>query len=884
MKKIYTLLLFAFSGLLVVANPVDVKLARKVAINYLSAKKGTGIDTFDLKLINTHQFDGKDALYIFGMSKGGFVIVSADDEAKPIIGWSLTNPMPKKIDNPVVQTRIDWYAKQVVYAAKNKTSDKSLKEEWSNILEGKISKGVKGAGPLLTTTWNQEPYYNLLCPTGTPTGCVATAMSQIMRYHQWPQNGKGWHKYEHPTYGTQYANFEETPYAWASMPNELTSGSTYDEKVAVATLCYHAGVSVNMNYATDGSGAFSRDVLYALTNYFNYDPTIIQMYTFNPNAQTDWINMVKAEIDAGRPIYYSGSSNASGGHAWVCDGYNDNDELHINWGWGGFANGYYAASAMKPTNYDFSESNDMIIGIRPNQSDYKHLWVRQASGFFTSSRGIQFISAVNNRVAWAVAYDGSGSGSAVKEYTRTVDGGATWIAGSINPANSTGLAAAMICAISDSIAWVTLYGNDQTNYGGMIAKTTDGGKTWTQQTSATFTKPNGFPNVVHFWDANNGFCMGDPNGGYFEIYTTTNGGVNWTRVSQANIPTPLVNEFGIIGNYDVIGDTVWFSTTKGRIFRSTNKGATWEAYQTPFTTTNFEIAFKNSNEGIIYGRENDIDKYYRTTDGGANWTQFTPSGNVYTADLCWIPGTDTLISTGSNYSANKMGVSFSIDGGNTFTDYAPFYKNFQFTNMGASPNGTVWAGGFNSSSSYGGMWKKGASVLSANFMVNKSTANMRDSSVVFTDMSYGLPESWEWNFGDGAEPATKTGKGPHTVKYTTYGSKTVTLTIQKGEDIQVYMRPNLLFVTWPASVDTRENDTKLTVYPNPTNSSIYVTIAGFTKGTIDVYNITGALVWTSGSETTEGKIDVSNLTTGVYLVKIKSNNGTTTTRKLTVTR
>ncbi|MBC7124779.1 MAG: C10 family peptidase, partial [Bacteroidales bacterium] len=313
MKKIYTLLLLALSGLLVIANPVDVKLAQKVAINYLSAKKGAGIDTFDLKLINTHQFEGKDALYIFAMSKGGFVIVSADDEAKPIIGWSLTNPMPQKIDNPVVFERLNWYAKQVHYAAKSNIGDKSVKQEWQDILDGKIAKGVKGAGPLLATIWNQEPYYNMLCPTGTPTGCVATAMSQIMRYHQWPQNGIGWHKYVHSTYGTQYANFEATTYTWASMPNELTAGSTYEEKVAVATLCYHAGVAVNMNYATDGSGAFSRDVLYALTNYFNYDPTTIQIYTFDPNNQTEWINMVKTEIDAGRPIYYSGSSSASGG-------------------------------------------------------------------------------------------------------------------------------------------------------------------------------------------------------------------------------------------------------------------------------------------------------------------------------------------------------------------------------------------------------------------------------------------------------------------------------------------------------------------------------------------------------------------------------------------
>lgn len=883
MKKIYLLSLLTFIGFIAFSSPIDVKLAKKVAISYLSAKKGAPIDTFDVELINTHKFEGKDALYIFTVGKNGFVIVSADDEARPIIGWSLTNPMPKKIDNPVVLGRMDWYAKQVNYLAKAKPADKSVKQEWNDILEGNISKGVKGGGPLLSTIWNQSPYYNMLCPTGTPTGCVATAMSQIMRYHQWPQQGKGWHKYVHPTYGTQYANFEATTYEWSSMPNELTSESLNNEKLAVATLCYHAGVSVNMNYATDGSGAYSRDVLYALTNYFNYDPTTIQIYSFDPNNQTDWINKVRTEIDAGRPVYYSGSSSASGGHAWVCDGYNDNNELHINWGWGGYANGYYAASVMKPsdTTYDFSESNDMITGIKPNQTEFKNLWVRQASGFSTSSLGIQFISAVNNRVAWAVAYDGSGSNSKVKEYTMTTDGGATWKAGAINPANSTGLAAAMISAVDDKNAWVPLY--DGTNGGGMIARTSDGGKTWTQQTTATFTKPNGFPNVVHFWDVNNGFCMGDPNGGYFEIYTTTNGGTNWTRVPQANIPSPIDGEYGVIGYYDVVGDIVWFATNKGRIFKSVNKGLNWQAYQTPFTATAFEIAFKNGNEGIIYGKENDLDKFYRTTNGGETWNEFTPTGSVYTADFCWIPGTDTLISTGANYQDNKMGVSFSVDGGNTFTDYAPFYKNFQFTNMGASPNGTVWAGSFNFSSSYGGMWRKGAAVLSGNFTVSKETAYRNDSTIVFTDMTYGSPESWEWNFGEGAEPATKIGKGPFTVKYTTYGDKNVTLTVSKGDDIHVFVKEKVLTVTWPASVDTKE-ETKLSVYPNPTQSAIFVNIAGFTRGKIEVYNITGARVWASDGYTIEGKIDVSNFTTGVYLIKIQNEEGAVVTKKLTVTR
>lgn len=142
------------------------------------------------------------------------------------------------------------------------------------------------------------------------------------------------------------------------------------------------------------------------------------------------------------------------------------------------------------------------------------------------------------------------------------------------------MAAAMICAISDSIAWVPLYGS---NGGGMIAKTEDGGKSWTQVTTSNQfdASKGGFPNVVHFWDKNNGFAMGDPTGTdtdtdtYFEIYTTTDGGANWTRVDKSKIPTPLEDEYGVIGYYTTINDTVWFSTYKGRIYRSVDKGYNW---------------------------------------------------------------------------------------------------------------------------------------------------------------------------------------------------------------------------------------------------------------------------------------------------------------------
>ncbi len=879
MKRLITSLLLLVQFLWLSASPVSINVAKIVATNFLCVQKGLPADTFQLKLAYTYQLEGRDAFYVFSHSKGGFVIVSADNEAKPIIGYSTTSPATEKIDNPVVASRFEWYAKQVEHAAKNRLGNKAIQNEWETILFGKTYKKAS-VGPLLTTTWNQMPYYNQLCPSNTPTGCVATAMSQIMKYHSWPETGNGWHKYTHTTYGVQYAHFEETTYDWAHMPDVLTGTSSSTSKIAVATLCYHAGVAVNMDYDPEGSGAISNDVMYALSSYFKYDPSTINAYSFDANQQTEWIAKVKTEIDANRPVYYSGSSDASGGHAWVCDGYNDENMLHINWGWGGSYNGYFSADAMNPGTYNFSEYNSIITGIKPGINNQPILWVKQASGFSAPSRGIQYISAVNNRIAWAVAYDGSGSSSNVKDFTLTIDGGSTWKAGTVNATGTTGMGAAMVCAISDKIAWIPLYGSSG---GGKIVKTTDGGNTWEHQSTATFTAPNGFPNVVYFWDENNGFCMGDPNNGYFEIYTTINGGNQWTRVPSTSIPANTSEEYGTVGYFDVIGNTVWFSTTKGRIFKSDDKGLTWTAYQTPLSGS-FKITFKNESNGIICGLNGEVYEFYKTIDGGETWQQVTPSGDAFTADILYMPGCDTLISAGVDYKNNLMGISYSVDEGTTFTCYANFYKNYQFTALGASPQGAVWAGGFNSDQYNDGMWHKGTLLISGDFKVNKSTVAQNDSTVVFTDQSYGSPETWEWNFGEGASPVTLTGVGPHTVKYTTTGDKTVTLTIQKGEDIQILVMENIVHVTWPDGVNTPTDNQKIQIFPNPVRNNNHISINGFTSGMIDVFNSNGTLVWSSNGMTESNKIYVANLPSGMYIIRIRENNGSITTRRLSVER
>ena len=203
-------------------------------------------------------------------------------------------------------------------------------------------------------------------------------------------------------------------------------------------------------------------------------------------------------------------------------------------------------------------------------------WVDQASGFATVSRGLNYIDVVSSNVAWGAAYDGLSPTTYIVEFTRTTNGGTTWTASGISGYTS-GWGTAMIMGTSNLKAWIPVF--NATAGGGRILATTDGGTTWIHQTTATFAAPAGFPNVIHFWNDNEGFCMGDPNGGYFEIYTTTNGGTNWVRVAQANIPAPIAaDEYGTVGYYSVVGNTVWFSTNKGRIFKSTDKGSKLDSF------------------------------------------------------------------------------------------------------------------------------------------------------------------------------------------------------------------------------------------------------------------------------------------------------------------
>ena len=279
--------------------------------------------------------------YIFNaINDGGFVIVSGDNRAEEILGYSDTGSLDMENLPKNVGLWLEGYAKVI----------ELVKQRESTMRKSEAHDDKQTVAPLLKTKWSQQTPYNGKCPLidgeQCVTGCVATAVAQIMKYYNYPVSSKATFQYRTITNKITMKALPATNFAWDKMLDSYNMNYTEEEADAVATLMLYCGCALNMDYAVGGSGADSTPVCDAMEYFFGYDKGIKKVYRKDYNTES-WEELIYNELAKGYPVFYSGRTNSDSGHAFVCDGY-DNGFFHINWGWGGYCDGHFKLSVLYP--------------------------------------------------------------------------------------------------------------------------------------------------------------------------------------------------------------------------------------------------------------------------------------------------------------------------------------------------------------------------------------------------------------------------------------------------------------------------------------------------------------------------------------------------------
>jgi len=393
MKRL--LLVLAILPFFAHANPVDRSTAMRVAENFWWQEFKEQVTFKDYSsILNLTE------IYLFEESNDrGYIVISADDCATPVLGYSHNEFRTHNIC-PSIVSWLHFYEEEIAYARNNGIkADETAQEEWDALTNGTPLPEPKASiqvDPLLSSAWDQGDPYNLYCPgegSGkTPTGCVATAMAQVMYYWKYPQHGFGYNEYNYANYadtnfnwqyGTLSADFENTWYDWDNMVDTLRTTSDSASIKAVALLNYHCGIALNMLYKPGGSMAFvtmSDNILFGESHYptsiaaenviprfFGYSQETTGKLRKNFTRDLDWINLLRDDLQKGRPIVFAGASaeGPSAGHCFIVDGCNPRLYFHINLGWGGDFDGEFRISSLTIERTSYNCRQQAIIGMRP---------------------------------------------------------------------------------------------------------------------------------------------------------------------------------------------------------------------------------------------------------------------------------------------------------------------------------------------------------------------------------------------------------------------------------------------------------------------------------------------------------------------------------------
>lgn len=380
----------ALSAAIESTKPLDA-LTRQ---NILNTTQATTESNYSL--LHTEQAEELNTVYIMESQTDNRVIfISADDVARPLLGWCDASTFDITNLPPALQYMLDSYSKEICIASAAGAAPYSPQS----------SDNRPEIAPLITTKWHQTAPYNLLCPEDSDrrcvTGCVATAMAQIVNYHKYPTHGQGENSvvYNGQTYSM---NFEEQTFEYANMLNDYTGDYTDNEAKSVAQLMYACGIACNTTYGLGASGSGSKNAALGLVRNLGYSSATVSLekdfFTYN-----EWFEQLYNELSAKRPILYTGVDKNIYGHAFILDGYAPNEYFHINWGWGGSSDGYFQLFSTK---FSYNNAQEAIIGLQPKQDtdqiranvcSYSNFIPKQST--YSISDNIDFDNYLFNRTA-----------------------------------------------------------------------------------------------------------------------------------------------------------------------------------------------------------------------------------------------------------------------------------------------------------------------------------------------------------------------------------------------------------------------------------------------------------------------------------------------------
>lgn len=380
MKRFFFLWFLFFSGIVLAGN-VSEDQARQIAVSFWQSAPVTrgGIPSLQMVFhsedLVTRSSVQSPAYYVFDNTGGpGFVIVAGDDVAMPVLGYSFEHEFSKDNLPANLKAWLEYMRDEVNEARRSGAkAESAVTRAWSQVEVG------TPVVELETAKWNQTDPYNMLCPKVNMqfayTGCTITALAIVMRYHQWPEKGVGTLPgYQTDTYRVTVPDLPlGHTYDWKNMLLEYPYfGYSQAEATAVATLMRDCGVMLQADFGPVGSSGTAASTFYipsGLTTYMGYDKEARSVSRYNFNT-SEWNDLMQRELDSNRPVIYSGF-NANAGHAFVLDGYTDQNYYRVNWGWGGYCDGYFLLTVLDPEGQGAGGSEggynmyqDAVIGIQ----------------------------------------------------------------------------------------------------------------------------------------------------------------------------------------------------------------------------------------------------------------------------------------------------------------------------------------------------------------------------------------------------------------------------------------------------------------------------------------------------------------------------------------